>query len=200
MAAAPARTWQKLASRLGTDGNPLRRRSDVTQALLPLIGFVVFLAISPLIFMVASAWVHADNATVIRQEQSWHSVQAVLLRAAPGPEFPDRGSNSWTVWEPARWTDGGHTRVADVPVQSRTMAGTTQTVWLDKAGHVEKPPMTRGELSGLVGSLTVLLLGGAAIVLCGIGGLVVLVLNRHRMAGWERQWRSVGPRWSRQQR
>src|SRR5271166_698625 len=86
MTTAPAPTWMKLARRLGHDGNPLRRRSDVIERWLMPATVAVFLALCPLVVAVSTIWIRADNAVVRHAQLSWHRVEGVLLRASPGPE------------------------------------------------------------------------------------------------------------------
>ena len=77
-----------------------------------------------------------------RVDKSWHQVSAVLLEPVPGPLFSGNGANSWLVWSPARWVAGGHPRTGDVPAPAGASAGTAVTVWLNRAGKVQTPPLT----------------------------------------------------------
>ncbi len=198
MMAMPTTTWMKLARRLGRGPNPLRRRSDVLEAWLVPAAFVVFLALSPLVAGLAAMGVRADNAAAQHVQQSWHPVSAVLLRAAPGPEFSDNGGNTWTVRAPARWTVGGRNYTGNIPVPADSRAGSTQTVWLDRAGHVRAPAMTASELSGAIGTGILLAIAALAVVIAIAAGLAKWLLERRRIASWETAWLSVGPRWSHQ--
>jgi len=198
MMAMPTTTWMKLARRLGRGPNPLRRRSDVLEAWLVPAAFVVFLALSPLVAGLAAMGVRADNAAAQHVQQSWRPVSAVLLRAAPGPEFSDNGGNTWTVWAPARWTAGGQSHTGNIPVPADSRAGSTQTVWLDRAGHVRAPAMTASELSGAIGTGILLAVAALAVAIAIAARLAKWVLERRRMASWESAWLSVGPRWSHQ--
>jgi hypothetical protein len=198
MMAMPTTTWMRIARRLGRGPNPLRRRSDVIEAWLVPAAFVVFLALSPLVAGLAAMGVRADNAAAQHVQQSWHPVSAVLLRAAPGPEFSDKGANTWTVWAPARWTAGGRHDTGNIPVPADSRAGSAQTVWLDSAGHVRAPAMTAPELSGAVGSAILLSVAALAIVMGVAARIARWVLDRRRVASWETAWLSVGPRWSHQ--
>ena len=198
MMATPTTTWMKLARRLGRDRNPLRRRSDVLEAWLLPAAVVVFLVLCPLVAVLAGLWVHADNAAVQRGQQSWHTVPAVLLRAAPGPQFTDQGANTWTTWEPARWTVNGRQHTGSIPVAAGSLAGSTQTVWLDGRGQVRVPPQSQARLSETVDAAMLIAVTGVAVV---VGALMLLgrwFLDRRRLASWEAAWLSVGPRWSHQ--
>jgi hypothetical protein len=186
-----------VSRRLGFDHNELRRRSDVIEAwILPAV-IVVFLALTPVLAGVASAWVHRENAAAQQAERSWHRVTAVLLQAVPGPLMSDNGANSWVTWTPARWTDGGRQHVGQVPAGAGSSAGSSVPVWLDRAGNVEAPPLTPGQMWDRVVLAAVIVITSFAAFL----GLLALVgrrvLDRRRLAGWGTAWLSVGPQWSR---
>lgn len=197
MMASPTTKWNKLARRLGRDGNPLRRRSDVLEAWLVPAAVVVFLVLCPLVAALAGMMVRADNAATLRAQRSWHAVPAVLLRAAPGPEFPDTG-NTWTTWEPARWTFDGRQHVGDIPVGAGSVAGSRQTVWLDSRGHVHAPAQTLARLGEDTGAAMLISVLGLAIVVGILVKFARAVLDRRRLANWEAAWLAVGPRWSHQ--
>jgi hypothetical protein len=188
----------RLARRFGRGPNPLRRRSDVIEAWLAPAAIIVFLALSPLVAGIVDMGVQADSAAALHVQQSWHPVSAVLLRAAPGPQFSDNGANTWTEWTPARWTADGRHFTGNIPVPAGSRAGSTQTVWLDNTGRVRTPAMTRPELSGAIGTGILLALAALAIVIVVAARITHWVLDRKRIASWESAWMSVGPRWSHQ--
>jgi hypothetical protein len=189
--------WKRLTRRLGRDGNPLRRRSDLLDAWLVPVAFVVFLALCPLVLALTGNWTRAANASEQRAQASWHSVQAVLLHAVPGPQQADHGTNSWLTWTPANWTAAGVQRTADVPARSGSAAGSSVTVWLDSAGQVRLPPLTPGAAGARVLEARLTGLAVLAVLLAIMIMLARRVLDRRRLAGWETAWLSVGPTWSR---
>jgi hypothetical protein len=186
-----------MTRRLGFDRNPLRRRSDVIEAWLLPAAIAVFLALGPLLVGATSAGAHAENAAAQQAQRSWHRVSAVLLAAVPGPMMSDNGANSWVTWAPARWIAGGRAHVGPVPVLAGTSAGGAVPVWLDRAGHVQTPPLTAGQvrdraiLAALVGLTTL------AAILAGLALIGRWLLDRRRLAGWGTAWLAVGPHWSR---
>jgi hypothetical protein len=188
----------KLARRLGRDTNPLRRRSDVLEAWLLPAAIVVFLVLCPLVAGLTGMWLRADNAAVQRAQQSWQPIRAVLLRAAPGPEFTDQGANTWTVWEPARWTVDGQLRSGSIPVAAGSAVGSVQTVWLDSRGHVQVPPLSPARLSEAVDGAMLISAAALAVVVGILTLLARWFLNRRRLAGWATGWLAVGPIWSHQ--
>ncbi|HUB38543.1 MAG TPA: hypothetical protein VMA72_06810 [Streptosporangiaceae bacterium] len=193
---ATTRTWVKLSRRLGWDGNPLRRPADKIEAWLVPVAVALFLALSPVVGIGLSAWVHADNAAAQRAAQSWSSVKAVLVQAAPGPAEPDGGANTWTVWVPAKWTFHGRHVTGKVPVPAGSRAGSTQTVLLNRAGAVQVRPQSASQVAGMADTATAVGLTVLAALLAGLVWLTRRVLDRRRLARWESAWLAVGPRWS----
>jgi hypothetical protein len=198
MMATPTTRWMKLARRLGRDENPLRRRCDILEAWLLPAAVVAFLALSPLVAGLVAIGVRADNAAARHAQQSWHPVSAVLLRAAPGPEYTDNGANTWTEWTSARWSVGAHHYTGQIPVPAGSRAGSHQTVWLDSADHVRAPAMTGAQLTNTIDTGILLALAVLAVVLGIAVGAAHWVLERKRLASWETAWLAVGPRWSHQ--
>jgi hypothetical protein len=189
--------WKRLTRRLGRDRNPLRRRSDVLDAWLLPVAIVVFLALCPFVLAMTGNWIRAANASEMRAQSSWHSVQAVLLQSVPGPQQADHGANTWLTWTPARWTAAGNQRTAEVPARAGTRAGSPVTVWLDRAGHVHTPPLTPGSAGARVIEAR---LAGMAVLAALLAIMLLLghrILDRRRLAEWETAWLSVGPTWSR---
>lgn len=189
--------WARMTRRLGFDHNPLRRRLDLIDGWLLPVAIVAILILGPIAAGAAGLWAHAGNMAMQRAEKSWHQVSAVLLEPVPGPLFSNNGANSWLVWAPARWAVSGRPHTGNVPVPAGTSAGTAVTVWLDRAGKVQVPPLTAG---GARNRIVV----AAAFALAGLVALVTVLavaarwlLNRRRLAGWEAAWLSVGPQWSR---
>jgi hypothetical protein len=193
----PTATWTRAARRLGFDHNPLRRRSDLVEAwLLPAV-IAVFLIVSPLLVGAASAWVHNDNAAAQLAERSWHRGTAVLLQAVPGPLMSDNGANSWITWTPARWTADGRPHVGQVPAAAGSSAGSTVSVWLDRAGNVQAPPLSAVQIRDRVVLAAVVALTALAVFLTAATLIGRRLLDRMRLAGWAADWLSVGPQWSR---
>ena len=191
--------WTRTARRLGLDHNPLRRRWDLIDGWLLPAAIVAFLVLGPLAGTVAGLWVHAENVAVQRVDKSWHQVSAVLLEPVPGPLFSGNGANSWLVWSPARWVAGGHPRTGDVPAPAGASAGTAVTVWLNRAGKVQTPPLTAAGARNRILIAVMFALAGLTALLTVAAVAARWALDRKRIASWEAGWLSVGPQWSRQQ-
>jgi hypothetical protein len=197
MTATPTKVRMRLARRFGLDRNPLRRRSDVIAAWLAPVALLVFLALCPIVYVVSGVRVHADNTAVQHESQTWHRVWAKSEQAAPGPDQPDSGVNSWTVLIPVTWKADGRWRSGDYPVPAGSHAGQPVKVWIDQAGNLEQPPMNAAQVGNRVVADTMGVLGALAVLLAGLVMLIRRILDRRRLASWEIEWLTVGPRWSR---
>ena len=136
MMAAAAKTWRRLARRFGGDGNPLRRWSDVMEGWLVPVAVALFVALCPVAVALTGLWVGSHNAAAQRAQAAAHPVRAILLDSAAGPQYQDHGANTWVVWTPARWSANGHTQTGAVPAEAGMHAGSTMTVWVDRAGRI----------------------------------------------------------------
>ena len=192
----PTMTWTRLARALGSDHNPLRRRSDLIAAWLTPAAVVIFLVLGPLVAAGAVVWAHSGITAARQAERRLHPVPAVLLQSVPGPLMTAGGANSWLTWAPARWTAGGQSQAGRIPAASGTKAGSTVPVWLDRAGHVQNPPLTASQARDRVITAAAAALAALAALLAGFAIAGRCVLNRRRLAAWEAAWRMTGPRWS----
>jgi hypothetical protein len=192
----PTMTWTRLARALGSDHNPLRRRSDLIAAWLTPAAIAIFLILSPLVAVGAIAAAHAGVTSARQAGRGLHPVPAVLLQAVPGPLMAAGGTNSWVTWAPARWTAGGRPQAGRILATSGTKAGSTVPVWLDRAGHVRNPPLTASQARDRVITAAAAALAALAVLLTGLGIAGRCMLNRRRLAAWDAAWRLTGPRWS----
>jgi hypothetical protein len=191
----PTMTWTRLTRGLGSDHNPLRRRSDLIEAWIVPAVIAVFLALGPLAGWGAATWTHHDITATRQAERSWHPVHAVLLSATAGPLMSDNGANTWTVWAPARWTVGGRPHVGQVPAAAGSREGSTTPVWVDRSGTVRVPPLTAGQARGRVNLAVSAALAVLAALLAALALVYRRVLVHRRIASWEADWRSVSPLW-----
>ena len=135
----------------------------------------------------AAAWQHAAR--------SWRQVLAVVKTAAPEP--PSWGLSGYS-WVRARWTaPDGRARAGLIPVTVAVAAGQRVRVWVDAVGTPTGPPLTTGTVvadEARAAAVAVIMLGVFLLCLMGAGRQL---LDRRRLAGWERAWAAVGPQWTR---
>ena len=195
MTATLTQMWQKLARRMGCDGNPMRRRSDRVEAWLLPGAIAAFLALCPVVVYGTSSVLHHENARAVQAAKSWQRVDGVLLRSAPGPQQPDNGANAWFVQTMARWTFDRRQYTGYVPVLSGARAGTIVPILVNNQGKVQAPPLPQSEISNLDVEATLFALMLLVLLVTGLTRLIGGALDRRRLAGWDSAWLEVAPRW-----
>ncbi|MFD0313234.1 Rv1733c family protein [Streptomyces flavalbus] len=165
--------------------SPLRRRCDVIEAWVVLLGWVLALLGGALAGMAAA---HGVQRAADAQRAERQRVTAELVEDA-GDQVPSRVPSDYRVWATVRWTDrDGLTRTDEARVPARSAAGSEVAVWTDRGGAVVPEPLSAGEARmhmAAGGVLTALGTGGAVLVTVW---LVRLGLDRQRMARWEADW------------
>jgi hypothetical protein len=186
--------WQRLAR--SPKDNSLQRHVDRIESAI-LAGLVVaFLVAAPLLCIVA---VQVAGAAAVRERQAesaWQPVPAVLQQSAAAGQIGVDG-NLDTSWVSARWiAPDGALRHGLVAVALNAEAGQRMTVWVTPAGQLTHPPLTRAQVLEWEATGAMLAPIGLAALLVVAGGIVRVLANRRRMAGWTRAWAATGPRWS----
>ncbi|MFJ3235262.1 hypothetical protein [Streptomyces sp. NPDC086787] len=192
MTRTPATTVARMMWRWGH--NPLKRHSDVVEAWIVLVTWVLVLLGG--VFAGGMAARATDSAFAARRAQV-HAVSAVLTDdAATIPAGGSGGYDDGRVWAAVRWTDAGDTvHTGRAKVFPGSPVGSRLTVWTDRAGRiVSEPP------SGAGATLQVVLTGALVAPLAGAtvwagGWLVRARLFRRCLADWDEEWQQVGPEW-----
>jgi hypothetical protein len=176
--------------------NPLRRHVDRVQSAITVGLVVAFLIAAPLLSFFAVRAVGAAGARERQVQGGWTRVQAVLNENAEAGLIGLDGE--WdTSWVTAHWTmpTGAHeTGYVAVALNART--GQRMTVWVTPAGQLTHPPLTRAEVGQREVMAAIGAPAGFAVLLLVAAGIVRVLANGRRMAGWTRAWDATGPRWS----
>ena len=187
-----ARRWRRRGRGWWPDRNPLRRRCDRAEAALVTVLVAVFVAGAPLLALSAGRWAHDGGPRAGHAQRAvWHQVPAVL-RTSTIQRFAPSPVPAWARWA----APGGVPRTGRVLAPAGLAAGAVVTVWVDAAGRLASPPALPGQQHGRAladGVVAVLLL---AELLCGAGLAARGVADRRRLAGWDAEWRAIGPKWS----
>jgi hypothetical protein len=184
-----------LRRRLGWDRNPLRRRADRLEAAVFAGLLAGFLVGAPVLAIVAGRVTDGNELREQHSERAWRQVPATLLVSAA--TVIDLASGSAVAWAPARWTaPGQRTRRGLVEVDMAVAAGQRVRVWTNGAGRLAGPPLTRQAIQLDVTLAALIAPVVLALVLLTAGGSARLILNRRRLADWDRAWDAVGPRWT----
>jgi len=177
------------------DRNPLRRPADRAETIVLALLLVAFLVGAPLATLASGAWAHAiaqraESAQVASRRQ----VTAVVLTAA-GPAAV--GSWNLSAVTSARWTAPDGTVVtSELPVPAYTSAGATFRVWTTRDGQLTSPPMGESQVASLTDLGEIAGAAAVAVLLAVVGLLARRSLDKRRMAAWEADWQSTGPRWT----
>jgi hypothetical protein len=181
---------------LGWDRNPLRRRIDRVEAAMVAGLIAVFLISAPVLAAVAGHWIGSAAMREQRAETAWRLVSATVQGSV---QRDNPAEPTGPVWMLARWTaPDGHARRGWIPVGRGDAAGNSVRVWVTRSGSLTRPPLQHSQVKAHIAVaewLTALLLG---LLLCLAGGAGRVLLARRRLADWNRTWRVVEPRWTRQ--
>jgi hypothetical protein len=181
----------------GFDRNPLRRVTDRIETVVATVLVAAFLAGAPLAALAAAGWAHtAAQRAESGQQAARREVSATLL---PGPASRATDNSAVVTWaDAARWVapDGRTVTVAlPIPVETRGLPA-TMPVWTTLNGQLVPPPLNGAQVTRLTILAAALTFIAAAVTLFLAGLTARLLLNRHRMAAWDADWRTTGPRWT----
>ena len=179
------------------DRNPLRRATDRVETIVVTTLLVVFLVGAPLVALVTGGWAHSAAQRAERiQQASRREVTATLLlipavKASDGP--------SAVSWAGAlRWVaPNGRAVTTSLAVPIEELGNQrTLPVWSTTQGQLAPPPINGLQVTALtaVAAAAAAVAAAAALFLSALTAR--LVLNRHRMAAWDADWSTTGPRWS----
>ncbi len=181
---------------LGWDRNPLRRRIDRVEAAMVTGLIAVFLITAPVLATAAGHWIGSAGIREQDAEVGWRLVPATVQGSARG-QIPAGPADE--VWMSARWTaPDGQARRGWIPVSLGGAAGGRTRVWVTRSGSLTGPPLRHSQVEAHIAIaewVTVLVLG---LLLCLAGDAARVLLARRRLADWNRAWREVEPRWTRQ--
>jgi hypothetical protein len=179
------------------DRNPLRRASDrlETAALAALV--IVFLVAAPFTALATGSWaLTRAHQAQLAQEASSRQVTVLVLTVSSG-EQGGGGYATLTSQAQARWTaPDGKTVTGEIPVPLNTTAGTTQQLWVTSDGQPTDAPLLDSQVTDsayFAGTFSVIAL---AVLLAITGLLARRTIYRRRMAAWDAEWRTTGPRWT----
>lgn len=191
---SPRRSRAPLARRLGLDANPMRRRSDrikawgrLTALVLLLVGCVNAVVVGHTAYERRLAVQRVDARVGYRV--TGHVVSDPSAAVSPDG-YPIRDAVR-VVWHDR--AGKRHAQVVIAPIDASTVP-----LWVGADGMASTRPATRGTavIAGMAAGFYRVFMTGAGLAVILL--VISLVLNRRRMAEWEREWASVEPGWRRQ--
>lgn len=175
------------------DRNPLRRASDRVETAVLALLVIVFLAAAPFAALASGSWALASaRHAQLAQRASTYQVSALVLKV---------GAPNAAAWlDPtaqARWTAHDGTVVtADISVPLGTTAGSTQQLWTTADGQLTDPPLQDSQVTGQAYFAEGFGVCALAVLLAITGLVTRRALDKRRMAAWDAEWRTTGPRWT----
>jgi hypothetical protein len=173
------RTWLRRA----TSANPIIRRSDRIEALAYALALLVVALAVPLCVDVGKAVSQVRERTVITQDGSRHSVQAVAVADSAVGRGPGKSATAQSVR--VRWVADTKPHTDSVPVDHSVKAGEPLRVWVDAHGNLTPPPVEQsgGPVEAVVTGIGLWLFIAAAAVALALAAHVAL--DRRRRRGWD---------------
>lgn len=176
------------------DRNPLRRASDRAETVVLILLAALFLVGAPLSALAAGAGVHSvAQRAELAQRASHLPVTAHIVRATGAPA----SGGNLTTEVLAQWTAPNGTVVnSEMAVAIGYTPGDTLKVYTTPDGRLTTAPLGESQVTSLTDLARV---AGAAVValVVTLGGLLARWwINRRRMAAWDADWRTTGPRWT----
>jgi hypothetical protein len=174
------------------DRNPLRRGSDRVETAVLALLVIVFLAAAPFAALASGSWAlaTAHQAQLAERASSFQVPALVLKLEAPGGTFGDPGAQ-------VRWTaHDGTVITADIAVPLGVAAGSTQWLWTTADGQLTNPPLEDSQVTGQAHVAEGFVVVTLAVLLTVAGLVTRWTLDKRRMAAWDTEWRSTGPRWT----
>lgn len=175
------------------DRNPLRRPADRAETIVLALLFVAFLVGAPLAALASGAWAHAmAQRTELAQTASARRVAAVVLTTPAAPAV-----GSWDVASvtQARWTaPDGAVVTSELLVPAGTRVGATVPVWTTQDGQLASQPIGESQVASLTDLGEIAGAAAVALLLALVGALVRWSLDKRRMAAWDADWQTTGPR------
>ncbi|WP_020658907.1 Rv1733c family protein [Amycolatopsis benzoatilytica] len=166
------------------------RVSDRVQSGLLLLSVLVALAAVPF-SAAAGSMLYAHQAPIsAEQVASRTETTAVLLADGPATSVTGRsGVVANSAPTAATWqAPDGSRRAGNVDADEGTRRGDPVSIWVDRAGNVTSPPLTAAAVLVDAVCAGIGLWVSVCLLLAGLYGGTVLVMNRHRLAEWQREW------------
>ncbi|MDI3404739.1 Rv1733c family protein [Streptomyces cavernicola] len=183
--------------------NPLRRTTDLVEALVALAAALLIAVAAPFVGSVAGGLTQdALHQAVQAQHENRHKVTATVVRTVtqppvdPDPETATARDGHRRVV--ANWTaPDGSQRSGTVTAGAIASPGDRIPLWTDETGRPAARPMDSGTATvhAVLAGLGVA--AAAAATIEGVRRLVLWRMVCRRYADWDREWAASGPDWGR---
>jgi hypothetical protein len=185
-----------LSRRLRRD-NALRRPIDRLESGSVFAAVLLVIASVPLALGFGFAVYQSNLADSARHLAADRYVAATLLQDATSTSVA-QGMRS-TVPVRAQWNVSPRVRrTGQVNAPNGAVAGSTVPLLIDRHGRQARTPLTGGEALERGALAAMAVVGGFAVLLGALTGVLRWRLNQRRYAAWAAEWREVCPQWTEQ--
>jgi hypothetical protein len=176
----------------------MRRTTDRIQALLRVVLLTLLVIGGPTVTAYAGHAVYASVARAARaQAMAWHRIPAHILRTEPVATLWQRPDTTGPATLSVRWTTPqGTSRTGEIPGRADATPGRLTAVWINKAGRLTAPPLSRTDVVERVIEVVAVIAAALILLLSAISWAASLVLDRYRLARWEAEWLAVEAQWT----
>jgi hypothetical protein len=176
----------------------MRRTTDRIQALLRAVLLAMLVIGGPIATAYAGHAAYASAArTAHAQAMAWHQVPALILRTRPVATLWQRPDTTGPATLSVRWTTPqGASHTGEITGRSDASPGSLTAVWIDKAGRLTVPPLSRTDVVDRVIEAVAVTAAALILLLSAISWPASAVLDRYRLARWEAEWLAVEPQWT----
>ncbi len=176
----------------------MRRTTDRIQALLRAVLLALLVVGGPIATTYAG---HAAYISGLRsghsQAAAWHRIPALILHVKPIATLWQNPVGIGPATLSVRWaTPQGPPRTGEITGRTDAVPGSTMTVWIDNAGRLTAPPLSRANVLDLVIDAVAVTAAALILLLSALSWAAWLVLDRYRLARWEADWLAVEPQWT----
>jgi hypothetical protein len=176
----------------------MRPVTDRLQALLRVVLLALLIIGGPAAATYAGHAAYVSGLESARaQSLAWHRVPAMILRVRPMALIRQRPAAAGPATLSVRWTTPqGSSRTGEIAGHADAAAGSLVPVWIDKAGRLTGPPLSRVGVVDRVTEAAAVTVAAIILLLSAINWSASQVLRRYRLARWEAEWLAVEPQWT----
>lgn len=177
--------------RLYPGRNPLVRLGDRVEAALLMLLVAGALLTIPFAAAFGSDTHAAQSARAAVERTTHHQATAVSLDPAPNQAYSTEGAGALAdqTTVAAAWSDAhGMRHTGQVTADAGSPAGTRVPVWLDERGELTTEPLSPATTVADGVFAAILLWVGVTGTLALLYLVARLLLDRRRMAAWDRAW------------
>jgi hypothetical protein len=176
----------------------MRRATDHIQVLLRAVLLALLVIGGPIAITCVGHAAYVSGVQSARaQSMAWHRVPVLVFRVRPIAMLRQRPDITGPARLSVRWTTPqGSSRTGEIVGRSDAVPGSVVMVWIDKAGRLTAPPLSRTDVWERVIEGVAVTAAALILLLSALSWAASALLDRYRLARWEAEWLAVEPQWT----